>query len=74
MLALALMVQVESQVFVRVNSHNVRVLSPSVRAVSQQCKSSVLCGVPQHPMLYSIVRIFNRDGILYEWITGVRKV
>ncbi len=39
--------QVESQVFVRVNSRNVRVLlSPSVRAVLQPSKSSVLCGVP----------------------------
>ncbi len=45
----ALMVKVESQVFVRVNSHSVRVTSPTVRAVSQQCKSSVLCGVPPLP-------------------------
>ena len=53
----ALMVKVDSQVCVRVNSQGVRVtsqgvpvISQPVRVISKHCTSCRLCGVPPHPI------------------------
>ena len=43
---MTLMVKVESQVCVRVDSHGVRVISQPVQVISKQSASCRLCGVP----------------------------
>ena len=47
----ALMVKVDSQICVRVNSQGVRVTSQPVQVISKHCTSCRLCGVPPHPYL-----------------------
>ena len=45
------MVEAESQVCVRVNSHGVRVTSqPDVQVISKQCTSRRLCWAPPLPI------------------------